>query len=191
MWYCICVPGRLWNALIEVAVENGGYITPDLAAPVGVPAIELRKMVSRHVLTSAGHGIYRVPGLPIDRYDEFILARLWAKGRGVISHGSALLVHDLCDINPDKVHLTLPPEYRISRSGGEHYEIHIARLALDEIVDLEGVTLTTIVRTLHDASTTVPRYLLAQAVATAVDRGTISEKQRSQFLQPPSSTSKT
>ena len=177
------MPGRLWDALIEVAVEHGGYITPDLAAPVGVPAIELRKMVSRHVLTSAGHGIYRVPGLPIDRFDEFILARLWAKGRGVISHDSALLVHGLCDVNPHKVHLTLPPEYRISRSGGEHYEIHRARLSVDEVIGVDGVTLTTIVRTLHDASTTVPRYLFAQAVTTAFDHRAITAKQRESLLR--------
>ena len=56
---------------------------------------ELRKMVSRGSLSSAGHGVYRVPSLPYDRFDKYILARLWASGRGVISHDSALVVHEI------------------------------------------------------------------------------------------------
>jgi predicted transcriptional regulator of viral defense system len=115
-------------ALMEVAVDNGGYVTPALVAQLGVPAVELRKMVSRGTLESAAHGVYRVPSLPTDRHDALILARLWATGRGVISHDSALFVHQLCDINPTKVHLTIPTSYRISRAGGERYEIHHADL---------------------------------------------------------------
>jgi predicted transcriptional regulator of viral defense system len=61
-------------------------------------------MVERCALDAAAHGMYRVPELPRDRYDELILARFWAAGRGVISHDSALLVHELCDINPAVVH---------------------------------------------------------------------------------------
>jgi hypothetical protein len=113
------MPGKYWASIIEVAADNGGYVTPVLVAPFGVPAIELRKMVARNVLTSAAHGVYRVPSLPVDTYDEFVLARLWAKGRGVVSHDSALLVHELCDINPTKVQITIPRGYRIGKAGAE------------------------------------------------------------------------
>ncbi len=91
-------------------------------------------MVSRGTLESAGHGIYRVRSLPLDRYDEFILARYWAAGRDVISHDSGLLVHDLCDINPTRVHLTIPTLYRISRASGDRYEVHHADLEVRHIV---------------------------------------------------------
>ena len=82
---------------MDVAGENGGYVTPSL---VDVPAVELRKMVARGTLHSVCRCVYRVPSLPFDRNDEFILARFWAAGRGTISHDSALLIHELCDINP-------------------------------------------------------------------------------------------
>jgi hypothetical protein len=118
------VPGKYWEPIMKVAVDNCGYVTPELIAPLGVPAVELRKMVARSVLTAGAHGVYRVPSLPIDTYDEFILARLCAKGRGVVSHDSALVVHELCEINPTKVHITIPHHYRISRAGVERYAIH-------------------------------------------------------------------
>jgi predicted transcriptional regulator of viral defense system len=163
---------------MEIAVDHGGYVTPALVAPVGVPAIELRKMVARGTLASAGHGVYRVPALPRDRYDEFILARLWAAGRGVISHDSALVVHELCDINPTHVHLTIPTSYRISRAGANRYVIHRTDLTDTEITRIEAVTVTTITRTLHDTIHTVPTYLVRQAIETARRRGAITTATR-------------
>lgn len=165
-----------------VAVENGGYVTPALVAPYGVPAIELRKMASRDTLQSAGHGVYRVPSLPIEQYDEFILARLWAAGRGVISHDSALLVHELCDINPTTVHITIPTTYRISRSGRDRYTIHHADLTADEAMRLDSVTVTTIRRTLDDALGVVATSLFRQAADTARERGAISHEEHNRLL---------
>ena len=166
------MPGKYWESIMEVAVDNGGYVTPALVAPFGVPAIELRKMVARDVLTSAAHGVYRVPPLPIDTYDEFILARLWAKGRGVVSHDSAL-VHELCDINPTKVHITIPHGYRIGKAGAEGYAIHRASLEPNETARLGAVTVTTIMRTLTDSLASVHAYLVRQAIETARSQGSI------------------
>jgi predicted transcriptional regulator of viral defense system len=167
------MPGKYWESIMEVAVDNGGYVTPALLAPFGVPAIELRKMVARNVLTSAAHGVYRVPLVPIDTFDEFILARLWAKGRGVASHDSALLVHELCDISPTKVHITIPHGYRIDKAGAEGYAIHRASLEPNETTRLGAVTVTTIMRAVTDSLASVPAYLLRQAIETARSQGSI------------------
>ncbi|MFK7917930.1 MAG: hypothetical protein AB8G14_07620 [Ilumatobacter sp.] len=165
---------------MDVAVDNGGYVTPSL---VDVPAVELRKMVTRGTLDSAGHGVYRVPSLPFDRHDEFILARLWAAGRGVVSHDSALLVHELCDINPTVVHLTIPTSYRISRAGGERYEVHRAELDDSEVTRIDAVVLTSIPRTLTDSIGHAPGYLLRQAIDTAARRGAITSAVHDQLTR--------
>jgi predicted transcriptional regulator of viral defense system len=167
------VPGKYWVRIMDVAIDNGGYVTPALAAPLGVPAIELRKMVTRGVLVSAAHGVYRVPSLPIDSLDEFILARLWAKGRGVTSHDSALLVHELCDINPTKVHISIPHEYRIGKAGAERYAVHRSDLGPDETIRVGAVVVTTINRTLADSLAAVPAYLMRQAIGTSRSNGSI------------------
>jgi predicted transcriptional regulator of viral defense system len=173
------MPGKYWRPIIDAAVDNGGYVTPSM---VDVPAVELRKMVARGTLDSAAHGVYRVPELPRDRYDEFILARLWATGRGVISHDSALLVHELCDINPTAIHITIPTTYRINRAGGEQYELHKRDLADADITRLDAVVLTTIRRTLDDCVDLVPEYLLRQAIDTAAGRGAINSNDRERLV---------
>lgn len=177
------MPGKYWDALMDVAVDNGGYVTPALVASHGVPAVELRKMVSRGTLQAAARGVYRIPSLPYDPLDEFILARLWAAGRGVTSHDSALLVHELCDINPTKVHLTIPTSYRISRAGGQRYVIHRADLEPEEVTRIEAVTLTRIRRTLTDSLGSVPAYLLRQAIDTARARGAVPARERDELLR--------
>ncbi len=166
--------------MIDVAVDHGGYVTPALVP--AVPAVELRKMVARGTLDAVAHGVYRVPVLPRDRYDELILARLWAKGRGVVSHDSALMVHELCDINPTGIHLTIPTAYRISRAGGDRYVIHHAELVDRDVTRLDAVVVTTIARTLADTITTVPAYLARQAVTTAAERGAIASADRARLL---------
>jgi len=172
------MPGKYWNRVMDVAVENGGYVTPSL---VDVPAVELRKMVARGTLDSVSRGVYRVPSLPFDRNDEFILARFWAGGRGTISHDSALLVHELCDINPTAVHLTIPTSYRISRAGGERYEVHQADLIETEVMRIDAVVLTTIPRTIADSIGHAPDYLVRQAIDTAARRGAITQAERSRL----------
>lgn len=169
------MPGKYWSDVMDAAVDNGGYVTPSL---VDIPAVELRKMVARGTLDSAGHGVYRVPALPLDRHDEFILARFWAASRGVVSHDSALLVHELCDINPSAVHITIPPSYRISRAGGERYEVHRADLSDRDITRINAVVLTSIPRTLTDSVGHAPEYLVRQAIDTAAGRGAITPAER-------------
>jgi predicted transcriptional regulator of viral defense system len=48
-----------------------------------------------------------------------MLAALWPAGRGVLSHDTALELHELCDVNPEKIHLTVPADYQPRRRGGE------------------------------------------------------------------------
>ena len=74
----------------------------------------------------------------------------------MISHDSGLLVHELCDINPTHIHVTIPTNYRISRAGGDCCVIHHSDLTEAEIIRIDAVTVTTIPRTLHDVIGTVP-----------------------------------
>lgn len=163
------------DLVMDAAVDNDGYVRQAL---VNIPPIELRKMAARGTLDSAGHGVYRVPSLPFDRHDEFILARFWAAGRSVISHDSALLVPELCDTNPTAVHLTIPTSYRISRAGGDLYELHRANLTETEITPIGAVVLTTISRTLAYPVYHTPEHLVRQAIDTAAHRRAITRSAR-------------
>jgi hypothetical protein len=41
-----------------------------------------------------------------------------------LSHDTALAAYDVCHINPDRTHVTVPTARRVRRSGGDFYVIH-------------------------------------------------------------------
>jgi predicted transcriptional regulator of viral defense system len=103
-----------------------------------------------------------------------MLATLWANGRGVLSHDTALDLHDVCDINPSKLHLTVPGR-RPQRRGGEQYVIHAEPLADDETTWHEAIPIVTVAKAIAQCiASGVSSHLVAQALRTARDRGAIS-----------------
>jgi len=74
----------------------------------------------------------------------------------------------LCDVNPSRIHITLPTGYRPRRRGGELYVVHHENLRDDEVAWHEGikiVTPTVAIRQSMEAS--VPVHLLRQAIDTS------------------------
>ena len=41
---------------------------------------------------------------------------MWADRRGVLSHDTALDLYELCDINPARIHITIPTAYRLPKA---------------------------------------------------------------------------
>ena len=109
-----------------------------------------------------------------------MLATLWPSGRGVLSHDTALELFELCDINPDKIHITLPAAhgYRPRRQGGEQYIVHHEDLAEADVTwheEIRIVTPTVAIRQAIDSS--VPVHLVRQAIETARRLGRVPRPQ--------------
>lgn len=155
----------------EVAVDQHGFITFDDLRKLGADPALLRQWHQRGRIERRGHGIYRFPHVPTTPEEPLMLATLWPSGRGVLSHDTALELHELCDINPDKIHITLPPDYRPRRRGGEQYVVHHHRLSDGEITWYEGIRIVTpavAIRQGIDAK--LPKQLLRQAIEAAKTR---------------------
>lgn len=92
----------------------------------------------------------------------------------VISHVSATLLHGLPIVGraPERVHLM-----RNARTGGGIFpdkHVHAARLLDDDIVAIDGVTATSVGRTLLDLARTSPITTAVVAADDAVHRGVIT-----------------
>lgn len=161
-----------WETLLEVAGAQRGFITPTDAEELGVDPVQLRKMAARGRLERIAHGVYRFAGFPRANHDELMAAVLWTGRRGYISHESALDLHELCDVNPRSIHLTIPPPYRPRRRGGELYRIHHERLDPKETTSVAGVPVVTATTAIRQAarSGTDPA-LVEQAIRNARARG--------------------
>lgn len=96
-------------------------------------------------------------------------AGLWSRGRGALSHESALAVHDLADVNPSRIHLTVDPAF----SGEvDAVVLHRAELAESDLERRGAWAVTTVERTLLDvAGSDLSQEHVDAAVAEAISRG--------------------
>lgn len=107
-----------WNdlELYRIAEDQLGYFTTAQAAEAGVDRRVVAAMVKRGTLERTSRGVYRIVNFPPSELSEYIEAALWPHGTtGVVSHESALRLYDLGDVNPSKVHITLPRAFRVRR----------------------------------------------------------------------------
>lgn len=164
----------LMDRLVEVAAEQRGFVTPADAEAVGVNPVELRKMAARGRLERVAHGVYRLAAFPHRHNDELMAAVLWTGKRGVIGGQTALALYELCDVNPRRIDVVVPVDYRPRKAGGEQYRVHHARLGPRDadIVEDIPVVVPDVAIAQAIAAHTDPR-LIEQAIATARRRGHI------------------
>lgn len=161
------------DVLWDVAVDQYGYVTAREATDLGLTAVTVQMLVHRGGLEKVAHGVYRFPELPVTEYDSYMLAVLWTGvPEACLSHETALALYDVCDINPTKVHMTVPRDRRVRRSGGDQYVLHHEDLAAAEIGWLHQIRATKPETTLRQCIRDgVPSYLLRQALENAAGRG--------------------
>src|SRR5690349_1766744 len=107
--------GPDWEALLDLAVGQAGYFTSAQAADLGYSPELLIHHLKRGRLQRARRSIYRVRHLPPSDDEQLVELWLWSGQQGVVSHRSALALHELSDVLPARVDLTLPASWRSRR----------------------------------------------------------------------------
>ncbi len=167
--YTVRVPGAIYNEVFDLGADNYGFVTQEQARELGIPAQRLVVMRSRGLLERRRHGLYRVTALPITPLDGYMEATLWPVGvQGVLSHESALELHGLSDVNPAKIHVTVPRRYRTRRPVPAQYVIHHDDLDPADITSHEGIPIVTAARAIRDAYAS---HLGPALVGQAIDDG--------------------
>lgn len=170
------MPGVKYNAVFEIAADNYGYFTVEQAWSAAVSPKTLSAMARRGTLEHVSTGVYRVAALPPSPMAEYMEATLWPRGaQGVISHDSALVIHQLSDVNPAKIHITVPRRHRIMRAVPRMYQVHRADLPAGDVVFVEGVPVTAPARAILDSHRAhLGPALVRQAIEDALRRGLLS-----------------
>jgi predicted transcriptional regulator of viral defense system len=178
------VPGANYNALMEIAVDQYGYVTTENAAAVGVVADRLRTMAKRGLLVRIAYGLYRVDAVPMTGLEEYMEAALWPHGGGVLSHDTALDLHDVCYINPAKIHITVRKDLRITRKVPSLFVLHHRDLDARDLTYHEGIPVVTVARAIRDCNERyVGTHLLDQAITNARARGAITKAQETELMR--------
>lgn len=163
--------------LFALALQQGGYFTAKQARAAGYNYPHLDYHVSCGNFVRVGHGLYRLPDLPLSEHDDLIQLALWSRNRhdqpqAVVSHESALALHDLSEMLPTKTHLTVAPGFRKKVPKG--CVLHKDDLPPADVEEREGFRVTTPFRTLLDvARGDLSHEQLEKAVADALNRGLV------------------
>lgn len=172
--------------LTALAHSQAGYFTAKQAAELGYRYPHLDYHVGAGNFERVGHGVYRLPEIPSGAHDDLVRLALWSRDRSdrpqaVASHQTALAVHELSDLLPSKIHLTVPRTFRKAAEKG--VVLHRASLDSADIEEREGFAVTNPLRTLLDvaADPAVAAEHVKRAVREALDRGLV---RRSSLLAP-------
>lgn len=173
------------DVLREIALDQHGYITTAEALEEGITHSDLSKMVTRGRLSRVGHGVYRVPQIPVTEFDQYRLALLWSGvGGAVLSHDTALQAWEISDINPARIHFTVPRGRRLRRAGGDGYVIHYEDLAPGQITWWQEMPVTDVPTTIAQCiESRVPTYLLRQAIDRAGRGGQLCPEQQNELAR--------
>jgi predicted transcriptional regulator of viral defense system len=175
----------LRRRLFALAADQAGYFTAAQAKSIGYsyPAQAHHARAGNWIRID--RGIFRlrdwIPGV----HDDLARWYLWSKQRAVVSHASALGVHDAGEFESPRIHLTVPPGFRMADDA---VALHFAELADDDIEERPGFRVTTLVRSLVDvAAGPTDEDQLANALRDALAAGTVTRRQlrsRAELVDP-------
>ena len=164
------------DALYRLAESQTGYFTARQAVEAGMDRSTLR----HHARADGGRyqrarrGLYRLRHFPTSPHEHVVAAWLPLRNAGgVVSHESALELHDLSDVMPTAIHISLP---RAKRGQRPRPGVRLHTLehppGPSEVVAVHGVPVTTPERTIADAAEagTQPEQI-EMAIQQALDRG--------------------
>lgn len=168
------------RALYPIAAAQGGYFTAAQARQVGYAYSQQHFHVSRGNWLKIDRGLFRLRDFPPGEREDLIRWSLWSRNQksvpqAVVSHDTALTVHELSDAMPAQIHLTVPPGFRKNVPPG--CVLHKAVLTHEEIEPRTGYQVTTPLRTLLDvADSPLSQEHLNRAVRDALERGLVRRR---------------
>jgi len=161
--------------LYEFAVSQGGYFTAAQARAAGYPKQLQYYHAQRGNWVREDRGIYRLWEWPSSSHEDLIRWTVWSGRAGVISHETAMAVHEISDLMPAKIHMIVPPGFR--KRPPPVMVLHRDVLSPHEVEQREGFRVTTPLRTLIDcAKDAIDGERLADGIRDSVRKGLIADR---------------
>lgn len=170
--------------LFEFAQEQQGFFTAKQAKAAGFAENTHPYHVQAGNWIREHRGVYRLAQFPTPERPDLVLWALWSRNRreeieGVYSHQTAVSIHELSDLNPAKLHMTVPMRFRRSSETPKILVLHHADLPESDVQLAQGFKVTRPLRTILDliGAESVERAFVQQALGQAINRGLISRHQ--------------
>jgi hypothetical protein len=176
------------DALFEIVEQQQGYFTAKQAAEAGYQLGSQAHHVKSGNWARVERGIYRLARFPQSDEEQLVIYSLWSRNRagepeGVYSHQTALSIHELSDVNPAKLHMTVPSAFRRRAEVPSVLVLHRANLAEKDIEQRQGFAVTRPLRSIANLAATesVSRDIVEQALSEGRQRGLITVREMSEL----------
>ena len=148
--------------MAALADRQLGVISRVQLLALGLSGRAIMRRLERGQLHPLHRGVYAVGHRVVSGRGRWMAAVLAAGPGAVLSHRSAAGLWDLRAGGLNRIDVTAPRERR--RPG---IEVHRARLAPDEVTEVDGIPVTTVGRTLLDLAAVLPHPQIGRAVDRA------------------------
>lgn len=176
--------------LYQLAETQAGFFTTKQAKAAGYAENTHPYHVQAGNWIREHRGIYRLAEFPQNDRPDLMLWWLWSKNRegitqGVYSHETALSLHDLSDLMPAKLHMTVPRSFRRNSRIPRQLVLHYADIPNADTGLLHGVRVTRPLRTILDllCAGNVPVSILRSALREGLRLGLIRRSEVSTIQQ--------
>lgn len=165
---------QLRRRLAELAGTRSGYFTAAQARDAGYSYSAQHYHVHCGNWIQVDRALFRLRDWPVGEHEDLVRWTLWSGDVAVVSHDTALALHDLGDVNPARVHLTVPPGFR---KASDAVVLHRGDVPGSDREEWEGFTVSTPIRAvLEVAGGSLDPDQLAGAIRDGIERGRFSAR---------------
>ena len=179
-----------YKNLYQIALEQDGYFTTKQAISAGYDTNSHPYHIKTGNWIREHRSIYRLANYPIGDRPDLMLWYLWSRNRneepqGIYSHETSLTIHNLTDLNPSKLHMTVPKDFRRNSRIPDVLVLHYSDILPAETDQMYGVKITNPIRTIIDIimEGNLSEDLLSQAILEAINRGAVTKSELQEARQ--------
>ena len=170
-----------YRKLLTTAEQQQGLFTAKQAGEAGYSDAARVYQVKCGNWIRKARGVYQLADYPNTERPDLVLWSLWSRGvddvpQGVYSHQTALSIHDLTDLQPAKLHMSVPTRFRRRSPIPKILVLHWQDLHAADIREMEGYRVTRPLRAIIDLleSGEVHPGILQDGIKQGMDRGLIT-----------------
>ena len=172
-----------YRQLYDIAESQQGFFTTKQAKAAGFAENTHPYHVRAGNWIREHRGIYRLALFPPTEHPDLVLWALWSQNRkeemeGIYSHSTALSLWELSDLNPARLHMTVPRHFRRNSEIPGILVLHYADIPLSDVETAQGFKFTRPLRSILDLikADSVSKDILKQAIRQALERGLITRR---------------
>jgi len=176
------------DALFEIIEQQQGYFTAKQATDAGYQLGSQAHHVKSGNWARVERGIYRLVRFPQSDEEQLVVYSLWSRNltgeaKGVYSHQTALSIHELSDVNPAKLHMTVQTTFRRRAKTPKILVLHRANLVEKDVEQRQGFAVTRPLRSIADLAATesVSQDIIEQALSEGRQRGIITVREMTEL----------